>query len=76
MTAFTPTLYSNPDGKDQYYNALDNTKGMLTPSEHIYLLGDFNARVGTDNNTWPKFTGLQWCWKNKREWGKTSRAML
>ena len=46
VTAYAPTLYSNPDVKNQFYNALDHTIGMLTSSEHIYLLGDFNARVG------------------------------
>ena len=49
-TAYAPTWYSNPDVKDQFYNALDHTIWMLTPSEHIYLLGDFNARVGAEHN--------------------------
>ena len=40
VTACAPTLDSNPDVKDQFYNALDHIIGMLTPSEHIYLLGD------------------------------------
>ena len=57
VTAYAPTLYSNPDVKDQFYNALDHTIGMLTPSEHIYLLGDFNARVGAEHNTWPTCIG-------------------
>ena len=43
VTAYAPTLYSNPDVKDQFYNVLDHTIGMLTASAHIYLLGDFNA---------------------------------
>ena len=57
MTAHAPTLYSNPDVMDQFYNVLDHTIGMLTPSEHIYLLGDFNARVGAEHNTWPTCIG-------------------
>ena len=57
VTAYTTTLYSNPDVKDQFYNVLDHTIGMLIPSEHIYLLGDFNARVGTEHNTWPTCIG-------------------
>ena len=44
MTTDVPTPYSNPDVKDQFYNVLDHTIGMLTSSEHIYLLVDFNAR--------------------------------
>ena len=52
VTAYAPTLYSNPDVKDQFYNAIDHTMGMLTPSDHIYLLGDFNAKVGAEHSTW------------------------
>ena len=44
--------YSNPDVKDQFYNVLDHTIRMLKPSEHIYLLGDFNAMIGAEHNTW------------------------
>ena len=51
--AYVSIVYSNPDVKDQFYNALDHTIGMFTPSEHIYLLGDFNARVGAEYSTWP-----------------------
>ena len=36
---------------------VDDTIGMFTPSEHIYLLDDFNARVGTEHNTWPTCIG-------------------
>ena len=50
-TVYAPTLYSNPDVRDQFYNALDHTIGMLTPSEHIYLLGDFNARAGAEHRS-------------------------
>ena len=57
MTAYAPTLYSNPDVKDQFYNALDHTIGMLTPSEHTYLLGDFNASEGAKHSTWPTCIG-------------------
>ena len=30
---------------------------MPTSSEYIYLLGDFNARVGAEHNTWPTCIG-------------------
>ena len=57
MTAYAPTLYSNPDVKDQFYNVLDHTIGMLTLSEHISLLSDFNDRIGAEHNTWPTCIG-------------------
>ena len=43
--------------KDQFYIVLDDTIGMLTPDEHIYLLGDFNVRIGAEHNTWPTCIG-------------------
>ena len=57
VTAYAPTLYSYPDVKDQFYNVLDHTIVMLTPSEHIYLLSNFNARLGTEHNSWPTCIG-------------------
>ena len=51
VTAYAPTLYSNPDVKDQFYNALDHTIGMLILREHIYLLGEFNASVGAEHSS-------------------------
>ena len=57
MTAYATTMYLNPDVKDQFYNALDHTIGMLTPSEHIYLLGDFNANIGAEHSTWSTCIG-------------------
>ena len=36
---------------------------MLTPNEHIYLLGDFNARVCAEHNTWPMCIGHHGLWK-------------
>ena len=59
VTAYAPTLYLNLESmKDQFYNVLDHNIGMLTPSEHIYLLGHFNARVGAEHNTWPTCIGV------------------
>ena len=75
MTVNDPTLYSNPDVKDQFYNALDHTIGMLTLGEHFYLLGDFNARVGTEHSTWPTCIDDH-CVGKINENGETSRAML
>ena len=49
--------HSSTIRKKKFYNVLDHTIGMLTPSEHIYLLGDFNARVGAEHNTWPTCIG-------------------
>ena len=44
---------TNPDEvKDKFYDGLDNIISGTTRTDIIILLGDFNARVGTDNQTW------------------------
>ena len=68
VTAYAPTLYSNPDVKDQFYNALDYTIRMLAPSEHIYLLADCNARVGAEHSTWPTCIGHHGVGKRNGMW--------
>ena len=43
--------------KDQFHEQLDATINRIPTSEHVYLLGDFNARVGADRESWPKVLG-------------------
>ena len=68
---------STSSGKDKFYGALDHTIGMLTPSEHIYLLGDFNARVGAKRSTWQTCKGYHCVGKiNENERDFLSYAVL
>ncbi|XP_068703763.1 craniofacial development protein 2-like [Montipora foliosa] len=57
ISAYAPTLTSIPEAKDQFYEALQETLSGIPSSEGIYLLGDFNARVGTDWQAWPTCLG-------------------
>ncbi|XP_070543804.1 craniofacial development protein 2-like [Ptychodera flava] len=50
VAVYAPTLNSSPEAKDQFYSELDRFIGQLPQTEDIYLLGDFNARVGTDHD--------------------------
>ncbi|XP_076462059.1 uncharacterized protein LOC143294568 [Babylonia areolata] len=43
--------------KDQFYEELDTTIRDIPATEQLYLLGDFNARVGSDHNSWPSCIG-------------------
>ncbi|XP_076444017.1 uncharacterized protein LOC143282301 [Babylonia areolata] len=43
--------------KDQFYEELDTTIRAIPVTEQLYLLGDFNARVGSDHDSWPSFIG-------------------
>ena len=52
LSAYAPTLTPTPEAKDQFYEALEHALSCILKSECIYLLGDFNARVGADWQVW------------------------
>jgi len=52
-----PTLPGTEDKKEAFYESL-NSVIQLVPYKHkLFILGDFNARVGRDFSTWPKVLG-------------------
>ena len=52
ISAYAPTLTSSPDAKDAFYDELSNVISGIPISQALYILGDFNARVGADHNSW------------------------
>ncbi|XP_047481686.1 uncharacterized protein LOC125034089 [Penaeus chinensis] len=49
---------TNPeDIKDKFYEELDALIAAVPQSEKLFILGDFNARVGTDHQTWEGIIG-------------------
>ena len=46
-----------PDVIDQFYHELNQILDKIPPSAEILLLGDFNARVGTDHEGWDDVLG-------------------
>ena len=48
MPSYASTLRAAPEVKDHFYDQLNATNNRIPASEHVYLLGDFNARVGAD----------------------------
>ena len=52
------TVPTNPDEvKDKFYNDLDNAIPATPDTDKLILLGDFNARVGKDHQTWEGVIG-------------------
>ena len=46
----------NPDEvKDKFYDDLDSVISAAPRTDKLILLGGFNARVGTDHQTWEDF---------------------
>ena len=57
FSVYAPTLHSTDEDKDQFYQALDEAISRISSTESLYLLGDFNARVGADQKAWPTCLG-------------------
>ena len=57
VCAYAPTLCSTADKKDQFYDALDSTIRSVPSKEALFIMGDFNARVGADWEAWPSIIG-------------------
>ena len=57
LSAYAPTLTSSSDAKDAFYSQLDKVIKHIPKNEALILLGDFNARVGNDQDSWPYCLG-------------------
>ena len=52
VSAYAPTMTNPDEVKDKFYDYLDNIISATLRTDKLTLLGDFNARVGTDHQTW------------------------
>nr|KAG5693154.1 hypothetical protein BaRGS_035352 [Batillaria attramentaria] len=57
ISAYAPTLTSPDDSKEQFYTQLDQAIRSTLQSDKLVILGDFNARVGKDHNSWEGVLG-------------------
>ncbi|XP_019625432.1 PREDICTED: uncharacterized protein LOC109470795 [Branchiostoma belcheri] len=57
LSIYVPTLSSATETKDEFYEELETTISGIPATEQLYLLGDFNARVGADQESWPRSIG-------------------
>ena len=57
ISAYAPTLSQSDTVKEQFYESLNRTLSDIPPSHKILLLGDFNARVGTEHDVWEGILG-------------------
>ncbi|XP_067878459.1 craniofacial development protein 2-like [Heterodontus francisci] len=57
LSIYAPTLCSAHEAKDQFYEQLHNIISSIPNTEYLFLLGDFNARVGADHDSWPSCLG-------------------
>ena len=63
ISAYAPTLNSSDEIKEKFYEELRCILQKIPPNDNIFLLGDFNARVGNESASWPKVLGEHLCGK-------------
>ena len=57
ISAYAPTM-SNPDEvKDKFYEDLKEAIAAVPKADKLIILGDFNARVGSDHASWEGVLG-------------------
>ena len=57
VCCYAPTLSAETDHKERFYSQLDDAINKIPPSHDLFLLGDFNARVGAEKCLWPEVLG-------------------
>ena len=56
-SAYAPTMAYLDQAKEEFYEQLDHAIQSVTHSDKLFLLGDFNARAGSDHTTSYKVFG-------------------
>ncbi|KAK0133469.1 Craniofacial development protein 2 [Merluccius polli] len=57
ISAYAPTLDAKHNIKEDFYRALDAIIQKTPATDRLILMGDLNARVGTEHLVWPKVIG-------------------
>ena len=57
IAAYAPTLVSSDQEKDIFHDSLSSVLLASPSKDSIFLLGDFNARVGRYTEAWPDVLG-------------------
>ncbi|CAG4932561.1 unnamed protein product [Colias eurytheme] len=59
LSVYAPTLSSQPETKDNFYSGLSEVLRKIPSTERVVILGDFNARVGSDHTIWSSCLGRE-----------------
>ena len=57
ISVYAPTMTNPDDIKDKFYEELDAIIATVPQSDKLIVLGDLNARVGTDHSIWEGIIG-------------------
>ena len=57
ISAYAPTMTNPVETKDKFYEDLESAIESVPTKDKLIVLGDFNARVGSDHKTWDGVIG-------------------
>ena len=57
VSAYAPTMTYPDEEKERFYESLTATIGRVPRSDKLIVLGEFNARVGRNHETWERVIG-------------------
>ena len=57
IVGYAPTLTSSDDDKEAFYSDLNNLLSTVPQNDKLYVVGDFNACVGSEADQWPHVIG-------------------
>ena len=57
ISAYAPTMSNPEEAKEKFYEDLDALIGSVPRQDKLLVLGDFNARVGSDYKNWDGIIG-------------------
>ena len=59
VSAYAPTMTNPDEVKDKFYDDFDTVIPAAPRTDKLILIGDFDARVGTDHQTWEGVIGSE-----------------
>ena len=57
VSAYAPTMTNPEENKETLYSQLKGTLRYSPSTDKLLLIGDFNARIGRENDKWPSALG-------------------
>jgi len=57
IQVYAPTSYSSKENIEMFYGKLEQTTEELPKKDVKIIIGDWNAKVGTDNTGWEQVIG-------------------
>jgi len=57
ISCYAPTLASSHEKKEEFYEQLNLASDAVAFKDKLFVIGDFNARVGQDHQLWHRVIG-------------------